>query len=54
MLLKSIKNANDINILQNDLYSVDNYCRENELKLNAQKTKHLRIEVANPVNAGYF
>jgi hypothetical protein len=54
VLLKSIKNANDINILQNDLYSVDNYCRENELKLNAQKTKHLRIELKNSNFCGHI
>ena len=43
LLIKIIRNISDINSLQNDINNVEQYCEANELMLNVQKTKHLRV-----------
>lgn len=42
-----------MNLLQSDLLSFNEYCIKNELKLNADKTEHLRIESRKSNLIGY-
>ena len=53
VIISIVKNTNDIDILQSDLLNLENYCNEKELKLNAQKTKHLRIGLKDCNLSGY-
>ena len=48
VILSIVKNTKD-----SDLLNLENYCNEKELKLNAQKTKHLRIGLKNCNLSGY-
>jgi len=43
ILIKEIRDNNDVNILQNDLINVANYCKENGLLLNPQKSECLSV-----------
>jgi hypothetical protein len=54
VLIQVFKSTKDGDILQNDILNIENCFNENELKLNSQKTKHLRIKKSKDCNfSGY-
>ena len=53
VIVRSIRDISDINILQNDLNSYEKFCDNRELILNENKTKHLRITFRNKILPNY-
>ena len=52
-IIRGIKTSKDCEVMQNDLNNINQYFQKNDLKLNADKTEFLRIELKNSVFQTY-